>query len=80
MSPQPDFSLALARAVNDWLIAEFLDSDERLRGSIVVPGTRTKTFPSGPYQLACALIIGRRSESTDLRTSLNAALREVDET
>jgi predicted TIM-barrel fold metal-dependent hydrolase len=34
----PDFSLALARAINDWLIAEFLDNEERLRGSIVVPG------------------------------------------
>jgi 2,3,4,5-tetrahydropyridine-2-carboxylate N-succinyltransferase len=44
--------------------------------SVVVPGTRPKEFPAGTYQLACALIIGRRSESTDLRTSLNAALRE----
>ena len=45
--------------------------------SIVVPGTRPKEFPAGTYHLACALIIGRRSESTDLRTSLNDALREV---
>ena len=44
--------------------------------SIVVPGTRPKEFPAGTYQLACALIIGRRSESTDLKTSLNEALRE----
>jgi 2,3,4,5-tetrahydropyridine-2-carboxylate N-succinyltransferase len=44
--------------------------------SIVVPGTRPKEFPAGSYQLACALIIGRRSESTDLKTSLNDALRE----
>ncbi len=44
--------------------------------SIVVPGTRPKEFPAGTYQLACALIIGRRSESTDLKTSLNDALRE----
>jgi 2,3,4,5-tetrahydropyridine-2-carboxylate N-succinyltransferase len=44
--------------------------------SIVVPGTRPKEFPAGTYHLACALIIGRRSESTDLKTSLNDALRE----
>src|SRR5579864_4229982 len=45
--------------------------------SVVVPGTRPKEFPAGTYQLACALIIGKRSESTDLRTSLNEALRDV---
>ena len=44
--------------------------------AVVVPGTRPKEFPAGTYQLACALIIGRRKESTDLRTSLNDALRE----
>jgi 2,3,4,5-tetrahydropyridine-2-carboxylate N-succinyltransferase len=44
--------------------------------SIVVPGTRPKEFPAGTYHLSCALIIGRRSESTDLKTSLNDALRE----
>jgi 2,3,4,5-tetrahydropyridine-2-carboxylate N-succinyltransferase len=44
--------------------------------AIVVPGTRPKEFPAGTYQLACALIIGWRSESTDLRVSLNDALRE----
>jgi 2,3,4,5-tetrahydropyridine-2-carboxylate N-succinyltransferase len=44
--------------------------------SVVVPGTRPKDFPAGTYQLSCALIIGRRSESTDLKTSLNDALRE----
>jgi 2,3,4,5-tetrahydropyridine-2-carboxylate N-succinyltransferase len=43
--------------------------------SIVVPGTRPKDFPAGTYDLACALIIGHRSESTDLKTSLNEALR-----
>jgi len=46
--------------------------------SVVVPGTRSKQFPSGEYQLSCALIIGRRKESTDERTSLNQALREFD--
>ena len=44
--------------------------------SIVVPGTRPKEFPAGTYHLVCALIIGRRRESTDLKTSLNDALRE----
>jgi 2,3,4,5-tetrahydropyridine-2-carboxylate N-succinyltransferase len=44
--------------------------------AIVVPGTRPKEFPAGTFNLACALIIGRRSESTDLRVSLNQALRE----
>ncbi len=44
--------------------------------AIVVPGTRPKEFPGGTFQLACALIIGRRSESTDRKTSLNAALRD----
>ena len=46
--------------------------------SIVVPGTRPKKFPAGTFDLACALIVGRRSESTDLRTSLNDALRESE--
>lgn len=44
--------------------------------SVVVPGTRPRTFAAGTYQLACALIIGTRRESTDLRTSLNETLRE----
>lgn len=46
--------------------------------SVVVPGTRPKQFPAGEYQVACALIIGRRKESTDQRTSLNEALRTFD--
>ena len=44
--------------------------------AIVVPGTRSKEFPAGVYQVACALIIGWRSEATDLKTSLNDVLRE----
>jgi len=44
--------------------------------SVVIPGTRPKTFPAGTYQLACALIIGQRKESTDRKTSLNDTLRE----
>lgn len=43
--------------------------------SVVVPGTRPKEFPAGKYDLQCALIIGKRSESTDRKTSLNEALR-----
>src|SRR6266536_2647345 len=44
--------------------------------SVVVPGSRPKEFPAGTYQLACALIVGRRTEATDLKVSLNEALRE----
>lgn len=44
--------------------------------SVVIPGSYTKTFPSGDYQVPCALIIGKRKESTDKKTSLNDALRE----
>ena len=44
--------------------------------AVVVPGTRPREFPAGTYHLACALIIGWRSEATDLKVSLNNALRE----
>lgn len=44
--------------------------------SVVIPGSYTKTFPAGNYQVPCALIIGQRKESTDLKTSLNNALRD----
>ena len=44
--------------------------------SVVLPGTRPREFPAGTYNLACALIVGRRKESTDLKVSLNDALRE----
>ena len=44
--------------------------------AIVVPGTRPKDFPAGTYHLSCALIVGWRSEATDLKVSLNEALRE----
>lgn len=44
--------------------------------SVVVPGMRPKKFPAGEYGLPCALIIGERKESTDRKTSLNAALRD----
>jgi 2,3,4,5-tetrahydropyridine-2-carboxylate N-succinyltransferase len=44
--------------------------------SVVIPGSYTKKFPAGEFQVPCALIIGKRKESTDLKTSLNDALRE----
>ncbi|MCR9253438.1 MAG: 2,3,4,5-tetrahydropyridine-2,6-dicarboxylate N-succinyltransferase, partial [bacterium] len=44
--------------------------------SVVIPGSYTKKFPAGDYQVGCALIIGKRKESTDKKTSLNDALRE----
>ena len=44
--------------------------------SVVIPGSYTKTFPAGDYQVPCALIIGTRKESTNKKTSLNDALRE----
>ena len=44
--------------------------------SVVIPGTYTKSFPAGDYQVPCALIIGKRKESTDKKTSLNDALRD----
>ncbi len=44
--------------------------------AVVIPGTQPKHFPAGEYATPCALIVGTRSESTDLKTSLNSALRE----
>ncbi|PIF00244.1 MAG: 2,3,4,5-tetrahydropyridine-2,6-dicarboxylate N-succinyltransferase [Maribacter sp.] len=44
--------------------------------SVVIPGSYTKKFPAGDFQVPCALIIGKRKESTDKKTSLNDALRE----
>jgi 2,3,4,5-tetrahydropyridine-2,6-dicarboxylate N-succinyltransferase len=46
--------------------------------SVVLPGTRPREYPAGTFNLACALIVGRRSASTDLRTSLNEVLREFE--
>jgi len=46
--------------------------------SVVIPGSYTKKFPAGEYQVSCALIIGKRKPSTDLKTSLNQALRDYD--
>ena len=46
--------------------------------SVVIPGSFTKKFKAGEYQVSCALIIGKRKPSTDMKTSLNDALREYD--
>ena len=46
--------------------------------SVVVPGTRPKTFPAGTYHLPCALLIGQRQQSTDRKTSLNDVLRRFN--
>ncbi len=46
--------------------------------SVVIPGSYTKKFPAGDYQVPCALIIGKRKESTNKKTSLNDALREYN--
>ena len=57
------------------------DEPKTLKGevpprSVVIPGSYTKSFPAGNYQVSCALIIGQRKESTDKKVSLNEALRE----
>ncbi len=49
-----------------------------LSRSVVIPGSYTKKFPAGEYQVPCALIIGKRKESTNKKTTLNDALREYD--
>ncbi len=59
------------------------DAPVEMRGrvpanSVVVPGTRPKEFPAGSYDVQCALIIGRRTESTDRKTTLNEALRTFE--
>ena len=46
--------------------------------SVVIPGSYTKKFKAGEFQVPCALIIGKRKESTNKKTSLNDALREYD--
>ncbi|HRN48131.1 MAG TPA: 2,3,4,5-tetrahydropyridine-2,6-dicarboxylate N-succinyltransferase, partial [Niabella sp.] len=46
--------------------------------SVVIPGSYAKKFPAGEFHVNCALIIGKRKASTDLKTSLNDALREFN--
>jgi 2,3,4,5-tetrahydropyridine-2-carboxylate N-succinyltransferase len=45
---------------------------------VVIPGSIPKDFPAGSFNVACALIIGKRKASTDLKTSLNEALRDFN--
>lgn len=59
------------------------ESPKEFRGfvperSVVIPGTYLKKFKAGEYQVPCALIIGKRKKSTNLKTSLNEALRDYD--
>lgn len=59
------------------------DEPKEMRGvvperSVVIPGSYTKKFPAGEFNVPCALIIGKRKESTNKKTSLNDALREYD--
>ena len=59
------------------------DEPEEIKGyvperSVVIPGSYTKKFAAGEFQVPCALIIGQRKPSTDLKTSLNDALREYN--
>ncbi|HXL55327.1 MAG TPA: hypothetical protein VN958_03655, partial [Chitinophagaceae bacterium] len=46
--------------------------------SVVIPGTYNKDFPAGSFGVSCALIIGKRKASTDLKTSLNECLRDFN--
>ena len=46
--------------------------------SVVIPGMRAKAYPAGTYQIPCALIVGKRSASTDKKVSLNQALRDFE--
>lgn len=48
------------------------------KNAVVIPGGRDKKFPAGTYQIPCALIIGKRSEKTNKKTSLNQVLRELN--
>ena len=59
------------------------DNPKEIKGevpkrSVVIPGSYTKKFTAGNFQVPCALIIGKRKESTDKKTSLNNALRDYN--
>lgn len=59
------------------------DEPQEMKGivparSVVIPGSYVKKFPAGEYNVPCALIIGKRKESTNKKTSLNDALREYN--
>jgi 2,3,4,5-tetrahydropyridine-2-carboxylate N-succinyltransferase len=64
-------------AILDVTGAEVVEHRGRIPArSVVIPGSRPKRFPAGEFNIPCALIIGRRSEATDRKVSLNAALRD----
>ena len=59
------------------------DNPKEIKGevpkrSVVIPGSYTKKFTAGNFQVPCALIIGKRKESTDKKTSLNNAMRDYN--
>lgn len=70
-------TLTASTKIIDVTGAEPVEFDKRIPArSVVIPGMRSKKFPAGEYQIPCALIIGKRKESTDKKTSLNDALRD----
>jgi 2,3,4,5-tetrahydropyridine-2,6-dicarboxylate N-succinyltransferase len=72
-------TLTASTAIVDVTGAEPVELRRRVPArSVVIPGMRTKRFPAGEYQVPCALIIGKRTESTDKKTTLNAALRDFN--
>lgn len=72
-------TLTASTAIVDVTGSEPVESRGRVPArSVVIPGMRPKRFPAGEYDVPCALIIGQRKESTDKKTSLNAALREFN--
>src|SRR3954470_1893346 len=69
--------LAASTAILDVTGPEVVELRGRIPArSVVIPGTRTRKFPAGEFQIPCALIIGQRKQSTDQKTSLNSALRD----
>jgi 2,3,4,5-tetrahydropyridine-2-carboxylate N-succinyltransferase len=72
-------TLTASTAIIDVTGAEPVEHRGRVPArSVVIPGMRPKRFAAGEYHVPCALIIGQRKESTDKKTSLNAALRDFD--
>jgi 2,3,4,5-tetrahydropyridine-2-carboxylate N-succinyltransferase len=70
-------ALTASTAILDVTGSEVVELRGRIPArSVVIPGTRTRKFPAGEFQIPCALIIGQRKESTDKKTSLNSALRD----
>jgi 2,3,4,5-tetrahydropyridine-2-carboxylate N-succinyltransferase len=72
-------TLTASTAIIDVTGAEPIEHRGRVPARcVVIPGMRSKRFPAGEFQVPCALIIGRRTENTDKKTSLNAALRDFN--